>query len=55
MDQPSTPSVAVIGGGPMGLAIDYQLALEGCRPVLLEADDRPGGMAASFDFAGVPF
>lgn len=54
MDQPSTPSVAVIGGGPMGLAIAYQLALEGCRPVLLEADDRLGGMAASFDFAGVP-
>jgi protoporphyrinogen oxidase len=44
----------VIGGGPMGLAIAYQLALEGCRPVLLEADDRLGGMAASFDFAGVP-
>jgi len=54
MDQPSTPSVAVIGGGPMGLAIAYQLALEGCRPVLLEADDRLGGMAASFNFAGVP-
>ena len=50
----STPAtVAVIGGGPMGLAIAYQLALEGCRPVLLEADDRLGGMAASFDFAGV--
>lgn len=46
--------IAVIGGGPMGLAIAYQLALEGCRPVLLEADDRLGGMAASFDFAGVP-
>jgi protoporphyrinogen oxidase len=50
----STPAaVAVIGGGPMGLAIAYQLALEGCHPVLLEADDRLGGMAASFDFAGV--
>lgn len=47
-------SIAVIGGGPMGLAIAYQLALEGCRPVVLEADDRLGGMAASFDFAGVP-
>jgi len=54
MAQPSPRSVAVIGGGPMGLAIAYQLALEGCRPVLLEADDRLGGMAASFDFAGVP-
>jgi protoporphyrinogen oxidase len=54
MSQASAPSVAVIGGGPMGLAIAYQLALEGCRPVLLEADDRLGGMAASFDFADVP-
>ena len=53
MAQPTPPSVAVIGGGPMGLAIAYQLALEGCHPVLLEADDRLGGMAASFDFAGV--
>lgn len=50
---PPTHSIAVIGGGPMGLAIAYQLALEGCRPLLLEADDRLGGMAAAFDFAGV--
>jgi len=54
MHPPIKRSIAVIGGGPMGLAIAYQLALEGCRPVLLEADDRLGGMAASFDFAGVP-
>ena len=53
MPESSLRSVAVIGGGPMGLAIAYQLALEGCRPVLLEADDRLGGMAASFDFNGV--
>ena len=53
MDRSVPPSIAVIGGGPMGLAITYQLALEGCRPVLLEADDRLGGMAASFNFAGV--
>jgi protoporphyrinogen oxidase len=53
MDRSIPPSIAVIGGGPMGLAIAYQLALEGCMPVLLEADDRLGGMASSFDFAGV--
>jgi protoporphyrinogen oxidase len=46
------PTIAVVGGGPMGLAVAYQLALEGARPVLLEADDRLGGMAASFQFAG---
>jgi len=46
------PTIAVVGGGPMGLAVAYQLALEGAKPVLLEADDRLGGMAASFQFAG---
>ncbi len=49
----SRPRIAVIGAGPMGLAVAYQLMLEGCRPVLFEADDRLGGMAASFDFAGI--
>lgn len=37
----------------MGLAVAYQLALDGYRPVLIEADNRLGGMAASFDFAGI--
>ena len=36
----------------MGLAAAYQLAQEGFVPVVFEADDRIGGMAASFDFAG---
>jgi len=45
--------IAVIGGGPMGLAVAYELMLLGHRPVLLEADDRLGGMAACFDFAGM--
>ena len=34
----------------MGLAVAYQLALDGYQPVVFEADDRVGGMAASFDF-----
>mgnify|MGYP003972555329 CR=1 FL=1 len=33
-------SVAVLGAGPMGLAVAYQLALEGYHPVIFEADDR---------------
>ena len=37
----------------MGLAVAYQLALDGYRPVLFEADDRVGGMTATFDFAGL--
>jgi len=44
--------IAVIGAGPMGLAVAYQLARDGHNPVLFEADDRIGGMAATFDFSG---
>jgi protoporphyrinogen oxidase len=45
-------SIAVLGAGPMGLAVAYQLALDGYYPVVYEADDRIGGMAAPFDFSG---
>ena len=45
--------IAVLGAGPMGLAVAYQLALDGHQPVLFEADDRVGGMTASFDFGGL--
>jgi len=44
--------IAVIGAGPMGLAVAYQLGLEGHQAVIFEADDRIGGMTASFDFSG---
>jgi len=37
----------------MGLAVAYQLAQDGHRPVLFEADDRVGGMTACFDFNGL--
>ena len=39
--------VAIIGGGPMGLAISYRLSSLGYNPVLFEADDRLGGMHKS--------
>lgn len=45
--------IAVIGAGPMGLAVAYQLAKDGHEPVLFEADDRIGGMTACFDFGGM--
>ena len=45
--------VAVLGAGPMGLAVAYQLALDGHQPVIFEADDRVGGMTAAFDFNGL--
>ncbi len=45
--------IAVLGAGPMGLAVAYQLARDGHRPVVFEADDRVGGMTATFDFEGL--
>lgn len=46
--------IAVLGAGPMGLAVAYQLVQDGHHPVIYEADDRIGGMTASFDFDGLP-
>ncbi|MBK9616898.1 MAG: NAD(P)/FAD-dependent oxidoreductase [Uliginosibacterium sp.] len=43
--------VAVIGAGPMGLAVAYELAKAGDKVTIFEADDRIGGMSAAFDFA----
>lgn len=45
--------IAVLGAGPMGLAAAYQLVKDGYKPVIYEADDRVGGMAATFDFCGL--
>lgn len=44
--------VAVIGAGAMGLATAYHLLKAGHQVEVFEADDRPGGMAAHFDFDG---
>ncbi len=45
--------VAILGAGPMGLAVAYQLVKESYQPVIFEADDRVGGMTAAFDFNGL--
>ena len=44
---------AVIGAGVMGLACAYELLKKGHSVDIYEADDRVGGMAAHFDFAGL--
>ena len=49
----SSERIAVLGAGPMGLAVAYQLIEEGHHPVVFEADDRVGGMTATFDFNGI--
>ncbi|MGM8227439.1 NAD(P)/FAD-dependent oxidoreductase [Cellvibrio sp. ARAG 10.3] len=45
--------IAVLGAGPMGMAVAYQLVKDGHTPVVFEADDRVGGMTATFDFNGL--
>lgn len=45
--------IAVIGAGPMGLAVAYQLVKDGFEPIVYEKDDRIGGMTATFDFGGI--
>ena len=52
-DPTANARVAVLGAGPMGLGVAYQLVRDGRRPVIFEADDRVGGMAACFDFGGI--
>jgi putative selenate reductase len=44
--EPSGHSVAIVGGGPSGLAAAYFLALSGIKPVIYEARDKAGGMLA---------
>lgn len=45
--------VVVLGGGPAGLAAAWQVARTGRSVILLERAATVGGMAASFDVAGV--
>jgi protoporphyrinogen oxidase len=45
--------IAVIGAGPMGLAAAHRAVTLGHDVDLLEADNKPGGMAAHFDFGGL--
>lgn len=53
MMKKESENIAVLGAGPMGLAVAYQLVKDGHKPIIFEADDRVGGMTASFDFNGL--
>lgn len=46
------PSILVLGAGPAGLGLSWQLARRGFSVTLLERAPEPGGNAASFTFAG---
>jgi len=50
---PAANRLVVIGAGPMGLAAAYYACCRGYDVDVLEASDRPGGMAAHFDFGGL--
>ncbi|MDC3123546.1 NAD(P)/FAD-dependent oxidoreductase [Gammaproteobacteria bacterium] len=53
MTEDDTRKIAVIGAGPMGLGVAFELVNLGYKPVIYEADDRIGGMTATFDFDGL--
>ena len=44
--------VAIIGGGPGGLAVGCLLAREGLSTAIIEKDPAPGGRFRSVDFHG---
>ena len=52
MTDSARPRAAVIGAGPMGLAVAYELAKLGHRVTIFERDNRIGGMSAHIDFDG---
>ena len=53
MTTPQSRKIAVLGGGPMGLACAWRLIKQGHDVTVYEAGDRLGGMTASFDFDGL--
>ncbi|MBZ9560112.1 MULTISPECIES: FAD-dependent oxidoreductase [unclassified Modicisalibacter] len=49
---PRADHVAVLGGGPAGLAAAWKLIENGCKVTVLEAEDGVGGLAATQVFEG---
>jgi protoporphyrinogen oxidase len=48
-------SVAIVGAGPAGLTAGYELVKEGVLPLILEADDKVGGIARTEVYKGYRF
>jgi protoporphyrinogen oxidase len=49
----SKNNIAVLGAGPMGLTCAYELLKKGYEVSIFEADDRIGGMSATYDLGGL--
>jgi len=49
----TTPRIAIIGGGIMGLSAAYSLCRKGFSPTIFEIEKELGGMSSSFDFNGL--
>jgi protoporphyrinogen oxidase len=47
------PRVLILGGGPAGLGAAHWLARRGFAPTVVEAQDRVGGNAGSFELGGL--
>jgi protoporphyrinogen oxidase len=47
------PTVAILGGGILGLTLGYRLSSAGVPVVIYERDPIPGGLAGAMDFAGL--
>ena len=57
MEQQQTPEnqVVIIGGGPAGLTAAYELAKLDHHPIVLEKDDKVGGLARTENYKGFSF
>lgn len=49
----SDSPVVIIGGGFTGLTAALELQKHGIKPIVIEADDQPGGLAGCFEVNGV--
>ena len=54
-DTQSTDPIIVIGGGPAGLTAAYELTKQQYRPIVLEKNDKVGGIARTENYRGYHF